>query len=59
MLTRSFNNEINRHDLEAQSTSVREVEESIEMFTMKDGRKIYLLTDGKLVNLSAARARTP
>lgn len=52
-----FNVEINRRDLEAQSTSVREVRESIEMFTMKGGRKIYLLADGRLVNLSAARGQ--
>ena len=52
-----FNVEINRRDLEAQSTSVREVRESIEMFTMKDGRKVYLLADGRLVNLSAARGQ--
>ena len=52
-----FNVEINRRDLEAQSTSVREVRESNEMFTMKDGRKIYLLADGRLVNLSAARGQ--
>ena len=52
-----FNVEINRRDLEAKSTSVREVRESIEMFTMKDGRKIYLLADGRLVNLSAARGQ--
>lgn len=52
-----FNVEINRRDLEAQSTSGREVRESIEMFTMKDGRKIYLLADGRLVNLSAARGQ--
>lgn len=52
-----FNVEINKRDLEAQSTSVREVRESIEMFTMKDGRKIYLLADGRLVNLSAARGQ--
>lgn len=52
-----FNVEINRRDLEAQSTSVREVRESIEMFAMKDGRKIYLLADGRLVNLSAARGQ--
>ena len=52
-----FNVEINRRDLEAQSTSVREVRESIEMFTMKDGRKIYLLADGRLVNVSAARGQ--
>ncbi|WP_299524822.1 adenosylhomocysteinase [uncultured Methanobrevibacter sp.] len=52
-----FNVEINRQDLEAQSTSVKEVRESIEMFAMKDGRKIYLLADGRLVNLSAARGQ--
>ena len=52
-----FNVEINRQDLEAQSTDVREVRESIEMFIMKDGRKIYLLADGRLVNLSAARGQ--
>lgn len=52
-----FNVEINRQDLEAQSIDVREVRESIEMFTMKDGRKIYLLADGRLVNLSAARGQ--
>lgn len=52
-----FNVEINRQDLEVQSTDVREVRESIEMFTMKDGRKIYLLADGRLVNLSAARGQ--
>ena len=27
------------------------------MFTMKDGRKIYLLADGRLVNLAAARGQ--
>ncbi len=52
-----FNVEINRPDLEAISTSVKEVRESIEEFTTKDGRKIYLLADGRLVNLSAARGQ--
>ena len=52
-----FNVEINRPDLEAQSTSVKEVRESIEEFTLKDGKKIYLLADGRLVNLSAARGQ--
>ena len=52
-----FNVEINRPDLEAQAESVEEVRESIEMFTMKDGRKIYLLADGRLVNLAAARGQ--
>jgi adenosylhomocysteinase len=52
-----FNVEINRQDLEAQSDSVEEVRESIEMFNMKDGRKVYLLADGRLVNLAAARGQ--
>ncbi len=52
-----FNVEINRSDLEAISTEVKEVRESIEEFTTKDGRKIYLLADGRLVNLSAARGQ--
>ena len=52
-----FNVEINRQDLEAQSTSVEEVRESIEMFTMKDGRKIYLLADGRLIDDDVARLK--
>ncbi len=52
-----FNVEINRPDLEAISSSVKEVRESIEEFITKDGRKIYLLADGRLVNLSAARGQ--
>ena len=52
-----FNVEINRPDLEAISTDVKEVRESIEEFTTKDGRKLYLLADGRLVNLSAARGQ--
>ena len=52
-----FNVEINRPDLEAISTGVKEVRESIEEFTTKDGRKIYFLADGRLVNLSAARGQ--
>ena len=52
-----FNVEINSPDLEAISTEVKEVRESIEEFTTKDGRKIYLLADGRLVNLSAARGQ--
>lgn len=52
-----FNVEINRHDLESFSSSVKEVRDSIEEFSLKDGRKIYLLADGRLVNLSAKRGQ--
>ncbi|MDR1721903.1 MAG: adenosylhomocysteinase [Methanobrevibacter sp.] len=52
-----FNVEINRPDLEHISTSVKEVRDSIEEFTLKDGRKVYLLADGRLVNLAAERGQ--
>ncbi|KZX14426.1 adenosylhomocysteinase [Methanobrevibacter curvatus] len=52
-----FNVEINRQDLEKLSKSVEEVRDSIEEFTLKDGRKIYLLADGRLVNLAAVRGQ--
>lgn len=57
LATLDFNVEINREDLENQSVSVEEVRESVEEFTMKDGRKIYLLADGRLVNLAAERGQ--
>ena len=52
-----FNVEINRQDLEEQAVSVTEVRESIEMFEMTDGRKLYLIADGRLVNLAAERGQ--
>jgi adenosylhomocysteinase len=52
-----FNVEINVDDLRSLSSSVKEVRESIEEFSLKDGRKIYLLAEGKLVNLSAERGQ--
>ena len=36
------------------STGRKRVREFIEQFTLKDGRRIHLLADGRLVNLSAA-----
>jgi S-inosyl-L-homocysteine hydrolase len=52
-----FNVEINRGDLEAQAIAVKEVRTSVEEFIMKDGRKLYLLADGRLVNLAAERGQ--
>lgn len=52
-----FNVEINRPDLEEQSTSVKRVRDDIEEFTMPDGRKLYLIADGRLVNLAADRGQ--
>jgi len=49
-----FNDEIDIESLKEMSTSRRELRPFVEEYTMKDGRLIYLLADGRLVNLSAA-----
>jgi len=49
-----FNVEINIPALEKMSTGKKRVREFVEQFTLKDGRRIHLLADGRLVNLSAA-----
>jgi len=49
-----FNDEIDIDSLKAMSTANRELRPFVEEYTMKDGRLIYLLADGRLVNLSAA-----
>jgi len=49
-----FNVEVNIPALEAMSTGKKRVREFVEQFTLKDGRHIHLLADGRLVNLSAA-----
>ncbi|MDA9167920.1 adenosylhomocysteinase, partial [Candidatus Poseidonia alphae] len=41
-------------DLEEQSTSVRTIRQDNEEFLMPDGRRIFLLARGRLVNLAAA-----
>ncbi|WP_438433402.1 adenosylhomocysteinase [Gorillibacterium sp. sgz500922] len=48
-----FDVEINKPDLNALSVSKRTVRRNIEEFQMKDGRRIYLLAEGRLVNLAA------
>ncbi|XHH08157.1 MAG: adenosylhomocysteinase [Candidatus Bathyarchaeia archaeon] len=49
-----FNVEINIPELEALSTSKRTMRPNMEEFTLKDGRHLYLLAEGRLVNLAAA-----
>ena len=48
-----FDVEVNKPDLAALATSRRIVRKDIEEFTQQDGRKIYLLAEGRLVNLAA------
>ncbi|MGD6933053.1 MAG: adenosylhomocysteinase [Candidatus Bathyarchaeia archaeon] len=49
-----FNVEINIPELEALSTAKRTMRPNMEEYTLKDGRHLYLLAEGRLVNLSAA-----
>ena len=52
--TGHYDCEINIENLESQSTSVRTIRSDNEEFTMQDGRQIFLLARGRLVNLAAA-----
>lgn len=49
-----FNVEIDIEALKAMSVSRRKIREFVEEFRLADGRRIYLLADGRLVNLAAA-----
>ncbi len=49
-----FNVEINIPHLRTIAVSTREVRPLVEEFVLADGRKIFLLADGRLVNLSCA-----
>jgi adenosylhomocysteinase len=49
-----FNDEINIGALEDMSDSKRTVRDFVEEYRLVDGRRIYLLAEGRLLNLSAA-----
>lgn len=49
-----FNVEISLKDLESLSTARRTMRPNLEEFTLRDGRRLYLLAEGRLVNLAAA-----
>lgn len=49
-----FNVEISIPDLESLSTSKREIRKYVTEYKLRDGRRIYLLAEGRLVNLVAA-----
>ncbi|GIP36381.1 adenosylhomocysteinase [Paenibacillus sp. J2TS4] len=48
-----FDIEVNKPELDALSVSKRTVRRNIEEYKLKDGRKFYLLAEGRLVNLAA------
>ncbi|MDR7556099.1 MAG: adenosylhomocysteinase [Armatimonadota bacterium] len=49
-----FDVEIDLPALAARATSRRRVREHVEEFTLRDGRRLYLLAEGRLLNLAAA-----
>lgn len=49
-----FDVEISLNDLRARTESVRTVRPSLQEFRLRDGRRLYLLGEGRLVNLAAA-----
>src|SRR5213080_1006912 len=52
--TGHFNVEIDIPALKALAGETREARSFVEEFTLTDGRRVYLIADGRLVNLSAA-----
>ena len=54
-----FNVEIDIPSLEKMSSSKRTTRAFVEEYTMKDGRKINLLGEGRLINLASAEGHPP
>jgi adenosylhomocysteinase len=52
--TGHYDCEINIPDLESLAKSKRTIRANCEEYTLKDGRRVYLLAQGRLVNLAAA-----
>jgi adenosylhomocysteinase len=57
--TGHFNVEINIKDLEERAVEHVEIKENVVEYQMKDGRKLYLLSEGRIVNLTAAYGHPP
>ncbi|MGD0167400.1 MAG: adenosylhomocysteinase [Gaiellaceae bacterium] len=52
--TGHFNVEVDIPSIRERARSTREVREFVEEFELADGRRVYVLAEGRLVNLSAA-----
>jgi adenosylhomocysteinase len=52
--TGHFDVEIDKPALRALAADTREARQFVEEFTLDDGRRLYLIADGRLVNLAAA-----
>ncbi|MCX7738924.1 MAG: adenosylhomocysteinase [Hydrogenothermaceae bacterium] len=49
-----FDVEINLKALESMSVKTKDIRENVKEYTLEDGRNIYILAEGRLVNLAAA-----
>jgi len=49
-----FNSEINLKALDSIATGVRQVRPSVQEYKLGDGRRLYLLGEGRLINLASA-----
>jgi len=52
--TGHYDSEINIEDLKSVSTSHRTIRPNCEEYTLKSGNRVYLLAEGRLINLAAA-----
>jgi len=50
-----FDNEVSKRALEKMSKKRRRVREYVEEYALKNGKRVYLLADGRLVNLAAGQ----
>ncbi|UCH89920.1 MAG: adenosylhomocysteinase [Thermoplasmata archaeon] len=57
--TGHYDVEVNTKELKKLSERVRTIRPNNEEFTLRDGKKVYLLAQGRLVNLAAAEGHPP
>jgi adenosylhomocysteinase len=57
--TGHFDVEINIKSLTEMSKKIRDIRDNLREYTLPNGRKVFLLAEGRLVNLSAAEGHPP
>jgi len=57
--TGHFNLEINISELETVAVAKQEIKDNVVEYRMRDGRRLYLLSEGRIVNLAAAYGHPP
>ncbi|MDL5503399.1 MAG: adenosylhomocysteinase, partial [Candidatus Methanoperedens sp.] len=54
-----FNVEIDIPDLARLAKNISQIKNDVQEYAMKDGRRIYILAEGRLVNLASAFGHPP